>query len=309
MSAEKLLQSLFVEHSLDDPGQANELFSQLRDDEALAHDFDVLAITTRELEGVEPDTMSQMELDFHELHFMHALDAQLASESQPDSETLPADNVIPVDFSRQQLTLHIMAIAAMLCVTLGAGILLRPTTVPPDEGTFEPRGTHDVTTPSGPMPALEVFCLTRDETGKVKVKGKKEAAFGVVACPQHGEVQFASVNPQAAGFTHVAMFGMSEHGELLWYGPSPAHPAPRRVPFSDKPGALGESIKLDVNHKPGTIKTYAIFSRSPIDHVMLMKLTGQRPARRPHDWTPAPDDLPRGAVVVDLTFDVVEVSK
>lgn len=310
MNAHKLLQSLFVAQTLDDGEQAAELFTHLSESPSHARQFDALAMTARQLEGTDQASgaMSQMEHSFHELHFMHALDEQLASEVVADTPNV-AENVIMVDFFRPKLTGQIVALAAMMLATLGVGILLRPADpgAPqpvPDE--FQPRGVALTTPPEGPVPTLEVFCLTRNASGEVQIQGKQDAAFGVVSCPRDAEVQFAYTNPGNT-YRYAALFGISERGETLWYGPSPTLPGARPVRRTMEPRSLGDSIRLEVNHSKGTIKTYAIFSDSPIDHVMLMNMVKRQPPGKLYTHPPAPRDLPRGAALIELTFDVIEV--
>jgi hypothetical protein len=63
---------------------------------------------------------------------------------------------------------------------------------------------------------------------------------------------------------YLFVFGKTEQNELLWYTPTPAAPQSTKVAAAPNGGTLPFSTRLAVNHTPGRVRIYALFTDEPI---------------------------------------------
>lgn len=310
-----LLSQLFLEQELDSPKEAARLYEALQHNTSLQREYNTLALASRQLESHQGDdlSLSTMEEHFGELSFMHALDQQLAEEEHHSTP----DNVVHISFFKKY-SQHI-AVAALLLTTLGASLVwtTQNPEIPTDQDTFSPRGdilntthymVHDVTHAH----ELEVFCISQEQ-GKKSITSLKKAPLGLLSCAQESDVQFAynssQINPNY--LEHLAIFGVDSAGKLLWYGPSPVQQKPHKILPSASTTPLPPAIALNVNHNPGTIRVYGIFSQSPLTYdilnKMLMKIPKDALYNDPQSLSPTLRQLDQTTHAVSLTFDVIEV--
>ena len=127
----------------------------------------------------------------------------------------------------------------------------------PVGGAMPPRaGVHRV----------EIFCVQRGEGG-IQIK---EAEADALECGLGDEVKFAFINAPIRGeqaLPWLTLVGLDEEGEVRWY--HPVEPgaggiASMKVGPSSRIKLLGETIRLEVNHKTGLVVLHAIFSATPM---------------------------------------------
>jgi hypothetical protein len=64
---------------------------------------------------------------------------------------------------------------------------------------------------------------------------------------------------------HLAVFGIDERGELLYYTPTPAEHASELVRLGEPAHALPLAIRLGINHRSGRVRVYALAGEQPVD--------------------------------------------
>ena len=98
----------------------------------------------------------------------------------------------------------------------------------------------------------------------MKFTGRNESEFATMRCPVDAEVKFAVQNLDV-NLRHVAFFGIADDNTLYWYGPSPAAPDSVTIGHGSELQPVGETIRLDVNHTPGTVRVVGLFSERPTE--------------------------------------------
>lgn len=117
----------------------------------------------------------------------------------------------------------------------------------------------------------EIFCARRVAQRTVF----HSAEEGVLHCAQDAELKFAFVNKaqgDSAPLPYLALVGRHEGGQLLWYHPMlPQAPdqASTRVGQAARLKPLGETIRLSVNHTPGRVQLFAVFSAMPLPRAVV----------------------------------------
>jgi hypothetical protein len=110
----------------------------------------------------------------------------------------------------------------------------------PKQDEFGARGTGDG--------SIEAICL--DDSGAPSTP-----------CHVSGTLQLRYT---AKAARYLFVFGKTEQGELLWYTPTPAAPESVRVPAAPNGATLPFSTRLAVNHRPGRVRIYALFTAEPV---------------------------------------------
>jgi hypothetical protein len=149
----------------------------------------------------------------------------------------------------------------VLLVAVGVALLI-PRRADQDRD-FQPRGSK-LTPARGGLVGLRAHCI-RDGRIVPPVDGE-------TVCRISDELQLSVTH--TAGYTNLLVVGLHEDGGELWYYPVPptgrSGPAPRDV--EDEP--LGQAIRLDVNHRPGTVRLAAVFSRAPLEATRALTWLG-----------------------------------
>ncbi len=139
--------------------------------------------------------------------------------------------------------------------TAAAVLVLSLTVLRPGRGPvgFAARGTT-----GGPAEGFRVFCLDAD--GRVIGAAAPQAEL---RCPLRGSVQVAYTAAER-GARYFAAVGIDQAGRVLWYHgpPGEASSVAMRAGALDEP--LPRSIRLDVNHHPGLVVVYGIFTDRPL---------------------------------------------
>lgn len=216
----------------------------------------------------------------------------------PDSE--PARRSVWLRFAAPAIT-----IAALLAV--GLPLLLRsgagedPTRPRGDESSAAPavssrqalptaRETADdhfaargpETSPSTRV-GLRAFCIhSQEDNAPASITGLMPASASAPApsCQVQDILRFAYTNRSKLGF--LFLIGLDERYEIKWYEPHP--PQETSIPVQqnavDRP--LSRAVRLNVNHGPGQVRLFAVFSDKPLQAAQIKQAVARvRTARTP----------------------------
>ncbi len=274
LNTQALMAALFVG---DDPEIPADFVAQVREDEDSKDMYNQLVLLDDELGG-------DFESTFGESAFLSALDAQLASENEP----LP-DNVVPFPTRR----------TIMGAIAMAAGLMLATTfSFAPVDDQFQPRSavtpTHDFE-----MPQVHTYCVERTAEGPI-FKSADNADFDVLNCNLSDELKLAYTNSDAR-LTHAAFFGVSQANEVFWYTPSPVATSPVAIETTTEPKPVGETIRLQVNHKEGPLRVYGVFTTEAVPHAELERW--MKSQTRPFESARL-DSLKGQGVIVSATMDL-----
>jgi hypothetical protein len=128
-------------------------------------------------------------------------------------------------------------------VALAAMAVLIPFSMRAPHGEFQARGGTATERTAG----LRAFCL--GESGVTP------------QCTRASQLRLTVSN--AGRFKYVFVVGLDDARAIKWYAPRP--PATESVPAPagvDVP--VGDAVRLGVNHDPGAVRIYAIFSDAPV---------------------------------------------
>lgn len=173
----------------------------------------------------------------------------------------------------------------ILLMALASFLWIRPEPRP-DDG-FQARGQ---TTQS----QVELICIQQGEVPEARSARMPDGSW---RCALDENLAF-TVLPNGNA-RHVALFGIDEAGQILWYTPSPTQAASHLLQPSDRPMPLDRTVRLDVNHRPGDYRVWALFSNEALrfDRVQKMAQT-----------VAEGDDLPVGIIKQSLSLHVMGVA-
>ncbi len=245
---------------------------------ACQRQYDALALADRVLvgDGAQEDPAelprAGFETSFGDAAFLGALDEMLTEEQQGAAVVDLSGRRGPLSPTARWLS----AAAAVLLVGAGSwfawqhlhGAGQHTSIVDNNPGEFQARSAASAAA-HGPFaqPKLEVFCARKSAEG-VELQGAKDAPFGLLRCPQDAELKLAYANPSPR-LRYAAFFGVDQHGSIYWYGPTPAETGAVEVAHTSELRPFGESIRLAVNHRPGKVRVFGLFSVEPIDFARL----------------------------------------
>lgn len=205
-------------------------------------DYDSLALAAR----LGRNEVSEFEQAATEALFLGALDEMLAEEAPPAKKSW-----VP------QLALVAGALIAGGALVWGANAGIFQT----DDG-FQARGIHVPAEEYGQTRVLP-FCA-RAIADEIQFITPDQGP-----CLLSDELKLAYTSDDAR-LKYGHFIGVHESGELYWYGPSPAAPSAvivKKAP--ETPVPVGESIKLSVNHKAGTIYVMGVFAERKMEMAEL----------------------------------------
>lgn len=281
-TAGRALEALFVGRDADevfDELSATAVYRHLRECDACRKRYDALALAERGLlcdasssdpEPIEGDA-GDFETAFGEASFGEALDVMLEAEqaeAPEDDEDLA--EVVPVDSKPGFLRGGRARLAAAAAVVLAAAGLFwfSPALFEGRaDSEFAPRSATAPDEGDRAQPEVEVFCAERSAQ-EVDLTGADRSPMGLVGCPIDAEIQLAYRNP-VDEFSYAAFFGVDQRGTIYWYGPTPAAREPVPAEVSSELEPVGESIRLEVNHRVGSVRVIGLFSDEPIDFEAL----------------------------------------
>lgn len=157
---------------------------------------------------------------------------------------------------------------AALCATLAAAaallVWIEPDSTEPlrvsDVGELAARGALHQPRPL----ALDLVC------------GKPARAATLHGCRLDELLGFSlrlgdeSLDPTAAAALaeaplHLSVFGIAADGQLLYYTPTPIEPSHATLRLGAAWQALPVSVRLDVHHRPGRVRVFALASDAPAE--------------------------------------------
>ncbi len=173
----------------------------------------------------------------------------------------------------------------ILLMALASFLWIRPEPIP-DDG-FQARGQTT-------QPQVELICIQQGEDPEARSARMPDGSW---RCSLDENLAFAVL--PIGNARHVALFGIDEAGQILWYTPSPTQAASHLLQPGDLPMPLERTVRLDVNHKPGDYRVWALFSNEALrfDRVQKMAQTVAQGG-----------DLPVGIIKQSLSLHVMGVA-
>lgn len=123
-------------------------------------------------------------------------------------------------------------------------------------------------------PALELVCIPPPGTGAPRPARRA----GGCACRLDETLGFSLLNP-GGRYRGLALFAQDATGRRLWYLPHPARPGPVAIEPTERPRPLERTVRLAVNHRPGSYRIVALFTDRPIDLETARALAGEGAGR------------------------------
>jgi hypothetical protein len=147
------------------------------------------------------------------------------------------------------------AVAAALALVVAIPLLLREEAPAPEIETFQARG--GAATDSARV-GVRAFCLA---AGAVQALDPR--AGEAPRCARSASLRL--VLTHRAAFQRVFVVGLDDRFAPKWYAPRP--PAQESVaapPTGSADAPVGPTVRVGVNHDPGPVRIYAIFSDRPV---------------------------------------------
>lgn len=129
---------------------------------------------------------------------------------------------------------------------------------------FQVRGIPSATKTDGLKLGFRAFCIKSKEGGPPDITGLVPAAAQAppATCGLRDILRFAYTNRSELGY--LFLVGLDEQYALKWYEPHP----PDRQSIEVKPDVvdrpLPRAVRLNINHKQGLVRIFAIFSKTPL---------------------------------------------
>jgi hypothetical protein len=323
------LETLFVEEDRDKAFQevpAWQVHQHLADCEDCRRQFDAVALADRSLACPDKSDSAQLcdrqtngfERNFGEASFMGALDQMLDAEHTRSDEA-PEDNLVELSDQRanepKRHKLRNFGIAAAVLLIGGASWFAFNQTHkgvaggdnPASPSQFQSRSAAATNTYGAlDKPEMEVFCAEHTPDG-VQFTGTKDAPFGLLACPLDAEIKLAYSN-SSSKLQYAAFFGVDQQGKIYWYGPTPADTGAVEVEKTSQMLPFGDTIRLGVNHEPGQVRVFGLFSPEPVDFVTLRQTVDDVDRRRLFDGE-KPGQMALHGVLTSSSFEVSDGGK
>lgn len=152
----------------------------------------------------------------------------------------------------------------------------------------------------GAGPSVQTVCIPPpgSETRSVSVPSDEtdgarlaRSGAGLDVCRIDDTLGFTYLNP-GGRYGGLALFAVDQSDRILWYLPNPADPGGFQIEKADRPRAVTRTVRLAVNHRPGTYALTAVFTPEPLDLGQWEKLAlplarGERTIKDVHvvRWT------------------------
>ncbi len=151
--------------------------------------------------------------------------------------------------------------AFILLMALASFLWVRPGLGPNDD--FQARGQTV-------QSQVELICIQQGESPEARSARMPDGSW---RCALNENLAFAVL--PIGNARHVALFGIDEAGQILWYTPTPTQAASHLLQPSDRPMPIERTVRLDVNHRPGDYRVWALFSNEALrfDRVQKMAQT------------------------------------
>jgi hypothetical protein len=163
---------------------------------------------------------------------------------------------------------------------LAAGAMLLWVNLPP-QPTFQARGSAQDTHPTA---RVRVLCVGGSGVrGDVFSDGRSP---GVLHCDLEDVLGFALTMDEAGPWKYLFVVGSQGQGQVRWYHPRPEERESVKLPTQPVTDQPLPSVRLTVNHQPGTTRVLAIFSQEPLSVGMVEEAL--RSGNRLEDALPGP---------------------
>jgi hypothetical protein len=131
-----------------------------------------------------------------------------------------------------------------------AAVMLMFVIGPREDDELRPRG---ITTDVRPA-SVRAFCLTDDRTDPLETNA---------TCSLTSNLKLSVAN--RGGWRYAFTVGVQTDGSPLWYEPRPPETESPAAPSAEQGEVpFGGAVRLSVNHQPGPLRIFALFSDSPI---------------------------------------------
>jgi hypothetical protein len=124
--------------------------------------------------------------------------------------------------------------------------------------------------------------------------------MGTPSCNRSAQLKLAVSN--RGGFRKLFLVGVDEERNIKWYAPRPPQSESVDAPVGDVDVPVGSAVRLEVNHDPGSVRVYALFSDEP-----LMSAEVERAIASLPPIGPLPEALPLARTDVlqrSILFDI-----
>jgi hypothetical protein len=196
---------------------------------------------------------------------LHGGPAALAAPSPPELERIGASLFAAADarrpaWQRARAWLasprHLGAVvAAAAAIALVPLVARAPSPAPSPSSDFQARGGAPTLERAA---GLRAFCLEGERVTALDPKS------GVPACDRSSNLKLTVSNH--GEWTRVFLVGIDDAHALKWYAPRP--PESESVEAPAGPDAIdapvGAAVRLAVNHAPGPVRIFALFSDKPV---------------------------------------------
>lgn len=239
-----------------DDGQVTALFAELRESPAGQQAYNEAALVARLEEG-GPEQLATPS------------GAELRGVEQAVLERVRLDPDAQPSRSPSRLLAWLGGLVAVGAAVLIALPFFRAADAPPTSGVesgseFQARGKP---ARYGKQVGLRVFCLA--PKGGVVRELRHEAAQPAPNCPLGSSFKFATTNRTQLGY--LFLVGVDARRQALWYSPAPPRTKSVSIEKNTVDTPLEREVRLEVNHRRGELRIFAIFSSRPLAAKMVQK--------------------------------------
>ena len=147
---------------------------------------------------------------------------------------------------------------------------------------FQVRGSAGPARSAG----VRAFCVEGETVRALDLAAAAGRGTQDAVCPHSAQLRFAASN--AGGYRYLFLVGVDASRALQWYAPRPPATLSEEAPATGRVDApVGKPLRLAVNHEPGWLRVYALFSDLPLGSgeveaaVAAMPRTGLLPEQVP----------------------------
>lgn len=252
------LDSLFVGEDLD-PGDGRQLFAHLESCEGCKSEYNQIMLTSRMLQSGDALQASSAEFTSVKAALFGQLDHEAAKQAkQPAAKT-----------ANPKLKWFWGVLAGAAAATAIAIFALKiPATEPATETSPSAFAIRGNTSGGDTSAGLRVFCLDAKSGEPTEIK-PLSAAQELQSCQLNQVLRFAYSNRSQRGFLYL--LGIDEKYQPYWYAPAPPERQSVVIAKGVADQALERAVSLQVNHRPGLLRIFALFSERPLTAATIQK--------------------------------------
>jgi hypothetical protein len=124
----------------------------------------------------------------------------------------------------------------------------------------------------GPV-ALRLFCVSPGAPAAEQFRPASNDGGAAASCRLQESLKFSYLN--AARPRYLWVLGLDEQIEIKWYYPVPGARGGVPIKTTRELVPLPDMIRLQVNHRPGMVRVFAIFSAEKIRAAQIERAVGQ----------------------------------